>query len=155
MLWTIRLLVQVNRRWVQFTLVRRGYDNHKCHDKPQIGNKAGVWMTSCPEAMSWEFGYFEKHVSWVLDCRRVGLGFTVGQVSWLSNGDKSSWKLTLAMSSVEVELRPWCCEVEVWLWSYADLYRQRSYKLRDAPGVCELRPDIGEFCLYRMITKDF
>ena len=72
-LWTIRQLVQVHRHWVHFTLLRRGYDNHNCHNKPQIGIVTGLWMTSCPEAMGWEFGYFEKHVSWVLDCRRVEL----------------------------------------------------------------------------------
>ena len=32
-LWTIRLLVQVNTHWVQFTLACRGHDNHKCHNK--------------------------------------------------------------------------------------------------------------------------
>ena len=32
-LWTIRLLVQVHTHWLQFTLVRKGYDNHKCHNK--------------------------------------------------------------------------------------------------------------------------
>ena len=37
-LWTIRLSVHVRRHWVQFTLARRGYDNHNCHNKPQIGN---------------------------------------------------------------------------------------------------------------------
>ena len=78
-LWTIRLLVQVHRHWVQFTLARRGYDNHNCHNKPQIGNDSGVWMTSCPEAMGWEFGYFEKQVSWVLDWRRVELVVYWGQ----------------------------------------------------------------------------
>ena len=31
--WTIRLLVQGYKHWVQFTLVRKGYDNHKCHNK--------------------------------------------------------------------------------------------------------------------------
>ena len=72
-LWTIWLLVQVHRHWVQFTLVHGGYDNTNCHNKPQIGNETGVWMTSCPEAMDWEFGYFEKHVSWVL---------AVGQSNW-------------------------------------------------------------------------
>ena len=31
--------LQVHTHWVQFTLVRRGYDNHKCHNKKtQIGN---------------------------------------------------------------------------------------------------------------------
>ena len=116
-LWTIRLLVQVHRHWVQFTLVRRGYDNHNCHNKPQRGNETGVWMTSSSEAMGWEFGYFEKHVSWVL---------TVGQSSWLSNGDQSSWESTWRISRVEVDLRPWRWEVEVWPWSSADLYRERS-----------------------------
>ena len=62
-LWTIRLLVQVHRHWVQFTFMHRGYDNHNYHNKPQIGKWAGVWMMPCPEAMGWEFGYFEKHVS--------------------------------------------------------------------------------------------
>ena len=59
-LWAIRLLVQVHRHWVQSTLMRRGYDNHNCHNKPQIGNGTGVGMTSCPEVMGWEFGDFEK-----------------------------------------------------------------------------------------------
>ena len=34
-----------------FTLVRKGYDNHHCYNKPQTGNVAGVWKTSCPEEM--------------------------------------------------------------------------------------------------------
>ena len=34
--------------------------------KPQIGNGTAVWMTSCPEAMGWKFGNFEKDVSWDL-----------------------------------------------------------------------------------------
>ena len=59
-LWTIQLLVQVRRHSVQSTLARRGYDNHNRHNKSQRGNGTGVWMTSCPEAMGWEFGYFEK-----------------------------------------------------------------------------------------------
>ena len=32
--------------------------------KTQIGNETGVWMTSCPEAVGWEFGDFERGVSW-------------------------------------------------------------------------------------------
>ena len=57
----------MHRHWVQFTLVRRGYDNNNGHNKPLIGNETGVWITSCPEAMGWEFGNFEKHVSWTED----------------------------------------------------------------------------------------
>ena len=134
-LWTIRLLVQVHRHWVHFTLACGGYDNHNCLNKSQIWNEAGVWMTSCSEGMIWEFGYFEKHVIWVLDCRRVELvvywgtfqsSFTVGQSNWVLEWGQSSWGLTLARSRVESELRPWCWEVEVWPWSSTDLYRQRS-----------------------------
>ena len=51
-------------RLVQFTLVRKGYDNNHCHNKPQTENEAGVWMTSCPEEMGWEFGRFWKRFSW-------------------------------------------------------------------------------------------
>ena len=47
----LRLRVQVCSQLVQFTLARRRYDNHHCHNKPQTGNEAGVWMTSCPEEM--------------------------------------------------------------------------------------------------------
>ena len=45
------LRVQVCSQLVQFTLARKGYDNHHCHNKPQTGNGVGVWMTSCPEEM--------------------------------------------------------------------------------------------------------
>ena len=31
----------------------------------------GVWMMSCPEAMGWEFGDFEKDVSWDLTLGRA------------------------------------------------------------------------------------
>ena len=101
-LWTIRFLVQVHRHWVQFTLARRGYDSHNCYDKPQRGNETGVWMTSCPGAMVRELGYFEKHVSWVLDYRwvelvvywgPVQLSFTAGQSSWVLGWGLSSWEL--------------------------------------------------------------
>ena len=122
-LWNIRLLVQVHRHWVQFTLVCRGYDNHNCHDKPQIGNGTEVWTTSRPEAMGWEFGDFEKDVSWV---------FTVDQMSWVSAVGQSSWfllrtnpvgfwmgtgrvdsRLGPCRRTVEVEFRPWYREVWV------------------------------------------
>ena len=43
------LRVPVFSHLVQFRLAGKGYDNHHCHDKPQTGNGAEVWMTSCPE----------------------------------------------------------------------------------------------------------
>ena len=58
------LRVQVCSQLVQFMLMRKAYDNHHCHNKPQTGNEAGVWMTSCPEEMGWEFGRFWKRFSW-------------------------------------------------------------------------------------------
>ena len=97
-LWTIWLLVQVHRHWVQFTLVRRGYDNHNCHN----GNGTGVWMTSCPGAMVWEFGYFEKHVNWVLDCRRVELVVYWGPVQLgvdFGHVESWSWVKTIVLKS--------------------------------------------------------
>ena len=36
---------------VQFTLALKRYDNHHRYNKPQTGNRAGMWMTSCPEEM--------------------------------------------------------------------------------------------------------
>ena len=59
-----RLSVQVCSQLVQFTLARKGYDNHHCHNKPQTGNGTGVWMTSCPEEIGREFGRFWKRFSW-------------------------------------------------------------------------------------------
>ena len=44
---------------VSSQLVRKGYDNHY---KPQTGNEAGVWMTSSPEVIGWEFGRFWKKI---------------------------------------------------------------------------------------------
>ena len=45
------LRVQVCSQLVQFTLVRKRYDNHHCHNKPQTGYEPGVWITSCQEEM--------------------------------------------------------------------------------------------------------
>ena len=111
-LGTIRLLVQVHRHWVQFTLARRGYDNHNCPNKPQIGNEAGVWMTSCPEAMGWEFGYFKKYVSWVLDCRRVELVVYWGPVSWVL-----LWPVQLGVDFGHIESWSWVKTMVLRSWS--------------------------------------
>ena len=49
-----------------FTLARKVYDNHLCNNKPQTGNGAGVWMTSCPVEMVLRIWGFWKRVSWEL-----------------------------------------------------------------------------------------
>ena len=89
-LWNILLLVPGHCLWVQFTLVRKGYENHHCHNKPQTENGAGVWMTSCLEEIGWEFGRFWKRFSWV------------------------------PTMVLRVEFRPWCGEVGVrpWCWEF-------------------------------------
>ena len=89
-LWTIRLLLQV----------RKGYDNHNCHNKPQTGNGAGVWMTSYPEEMGWEFGRFWKRFSWVS---------TMVQRSWCLTIVLRSWGPTMV-------LRSWCPTIVLRSW---------------------------------------
>ena len=60
------LRVQVHSHCLQFTLVRKEYDNHYCHNKPKTGNRAGVYMTSCSEEMVLGIWEFWKRVSWKL-----------------------------------------------------------------------------------------
>ena len=87
----------MHRHWVQSTLARRGYDNHNCHNKPQIGNVTGVWMTSCPEAMGWEFGDFEKQ--------------SVGDKmpNWEPAADRGLWALSDTRLSNPAKMRKKYC----------------------------------------------
>ena len=78
-----------------FTLVCKGYDNHNCHNKPQMGNVTGVWMTSCPEAMVLRIWRFSKIVSWELPLDYVGRQL----------GYRPQWQ------TVEVGVRLRCWEV--------------------------------------------
>ena len=85
------LRVQVCSQLVQFTLAGKRYDNHHCHNKPQTGNRAGVWMTSCPE----EMGRLE-------DLKKVSVEFRpwrwdVGVRPWFWEVEvwPYSWRLTL------------------------------------------------------------
>ena len=125
-LWTIWLLVQVLRHWVQFMLVRRGCDNHNCHNKPQIGNGAAVWRHHAWKRWTENLEILKKmSVGTWLWASRVGSLLGTSSVG-CRMGTSRVGKLTWAMSRVEVELRPWCWEVEIWPWSSADLYQQRS-----------------------------
>ena len=57
-------------------------------------NETGVWITSCPEAMGWEFWWFlKKAVSWDLN---------LGEASWFLSLGEASWGLRDA---------PWFCWV--------------------------------------------
>ena len=113
-LWTIRLLVQVHRHWVQFTLVRRGYDNHNCHNKPQIENGTGVWMTSCPEAIAENLGILKNTSNESrLSASRVGSLLGTSPVDWQMGTGRVGSRLRPCRRTVEVEFRPWCWEVWV------------------------------------------
>ena len=94
-LWNIRLLAQVNSHWVQFTLVRKGYDNHHCHNKPQTGNEAGVWMTSCPEEMVLRIWGFWKRVSW-----RLTLDYASRQLSFCLFGHRVEFSTVAAVVKI-------------------------------------------------------
>ena len=79
-------------------LMCQGYDNHNCHNIPQIGNGVGVWMTSYPEAMGWEFGNFEKDISWELisgHVRQTILCLPLGIENWILCHGVESWKVDL------------------------------------------------------------
>ena len=103
-LWTIRLFVQVQTHWVQFTLARKGYDNHNCHNKPQIGNGTGVWMTSCLKAMGWEFGYFVNKMP-----------------NWEPAADRGLWSLIDLRSSNPAKMRKKYCWVNIAVYPHLQL----------------------------------
>ena len=67
--------------------------------KTLFRNETGVWMTSCPGAMGWEFGHFEKEVSWdsTLDQSSWGWLWKISETVGLSaiGTDSWSWSLTI------------------------------------------------------------
>ena len=75
-LWTIWLLVSVHRHWVQLTLARKGYDNHNCYNKPQIGNGLECEWFHAQKRWSREFEDFEIE-SWELTLGHVGDSWVV------------------------------------------------------------------------------
>ena len=122
------LRVQVCSQLVQFALVRKGYDNHHCNNKPQTENEAGVRMTSCPEEMGWEFGRFWKtHGSWVPTmvlrswCPTIVLrswGPTMMLRSWCPTMMLRSWCPTIVLRSwgPTMMLRSWCPTIVLRSW---------------------------------------
>ena len=68
-----------------FTSVRGGCDNHRSHDKnPRLEIGLGMWMTSCPEAMSWDsYWFWIKAVSWDLDLDKASWFFGPGRGHWV------------------------------------------------------------------------
>ena len=107
-----------------FKLARGGCDNHECHNRnPRWEIRLGGWMTSCLEAMGWEFWWFlRKAVSWDLNlgeaspvegygwaARLLGqwveIGLWAGQFSWglteerCRNSQHSKKCISLSLSS--------------------------------------------------------
>ena len=137
-LWTIRLFVQVHRHWVHYTLARR-YENHNCHDKPQIGNGVGVWITSCPEEMGWDFGDLKKGVSWKLTSGNVRQTFylchlghrELSSLPWSQefgvDCGPESWDLTSGhVRQMPLGIENWvlCHGVESWKVGFGHVDRQ-------------------------------
>ena len=73
-------------------LAHKGYDNHNCHNKPQIRNGMECEWRHARKRWSWEFEDFQKHVSWELTFENV---------------DRKLGYLPLRQT-VEIGARPWC-----------------------------------------------
>ena len=123
------LRVQVCSQLVQFTLAPKGYDNYHCHNKPQTVNRAGVWMTPCPEQMGWEFGRFWKRFSWVPTMVLRNWGPTMVLRSWVPTMVLRSWGLTMVLRSwvptmllrswgLTMELRSWSPTMQLRIWGW-------------------------------------
>ena len=112
------LKVRVSSQLVQFTLQQMTITNHHCHNKPQTGNGTGVWTTSCPEEMGWEFGRFWKRFSWVPTMVLRSWGPTMVLRSWGPTMVLRSWGPTMVLKSwsptkqLKVDIGPWRQTVE-------------------------------------------
>ena len=126
-LWTIRLLDQVYRHRVKFRLRRRGYDNHNCHNKPQIGNGLELEWRHARKRWAENLGILKNTSveSW-LWASRVGSLLGTSPVSCRMETSRVGSRLWPCRRTVKVKFRPRCWEVEVWPWSSVDLYRQSS-----------------------------
>ena len=105
-LWTIRLFVQVHSIGYNFAFARKWYDNHNCHNKPQIENEAGVWMTSCPEAMVPRIWRFWKRVSLKLTVGQAGRQLSLyhwGIENWVLCHGVESWKVDFGLSAIQAD----------------------------------------------------
>ena len=68
-----------------------------CHNKPQRGNEAGVWIMSCQKRWSWEFEDFEKTSVEILLLRFVVGYLTVKRCSWVFY----RWSMWLSFSDID------------------------------------------------------
>ena len=73
---------------------------------------AGVWMTSWPEAMGWEFWWFlKKAVSWDSDRDEICRDLTLDETSWFLSLGEASWGLRDAPRVC------WVSELRFWHWA--------------------------------------
>ena len=86
-----------------FTLVRKGYDNHRCHNKLPDRKWAEVCLTSCTEEMVLRIWRFWKRVSW-----RLTLDHGVEKLSFCHWGSELSFLLLRRRLSLSgLDLRRW------------------------------------------------
>ena len=116
-------LVQVQRHWVQFTLARRGYDNHNCHNKPQM--EIGLECEWRHARKRWaenleilkktpdESRLWTSRVGSRLLASRVGSLQGTNPVGCRMGTCRVGSRLGPCKRTVEVEFRPWCWEVGV------------------------------------------
>ena len=77
------LRAHVHSQLVQFMLVRKGFDNHHCHNKPPDRKWAGVWMISCPEEMVLRiWGFWKESVEIGSWRQRVEFSTVAAEINW-------------------------------------------------------------------------
>ena len=99
-LWTIRVKSSGEQHLVQFTLMRIGYDNHHCHNKPQTEK----WGWSVDDVMPRRNGLriwknLKKRFSWVPTMMMRSWGPTMVLRSWGPTMVLRSWGPTMVLRS--------------------------------------------------------
>ena len=93
------LRIQVCSQLEQFTLVRKGYDNHHYHNKPQIEMCLGCGWRHAEKRWAENFEDFEKRFSWVPTMVRRSWGPTMVRRSWGPTMVRRSWGPTMVRRS--------------------------------------------------------
>ena len=116
------LRVQVCCQLVQFTLARKGYGNHHCHDKPQTGNGLECGWRHAQKRWPENLEDFEKESN-----EFRPLCWEVGVWPWC-------WEVVVRPWCWEVGVRPWCWEVGVRPWCWGVRVRPWCWEVGIRPG---------------------
>ena len=85
-LWTIRLLVQVHRHWVQFTLARRGYDNLVCQTEKSLINYIIKIYVSIGFHKPYEEKFRKLHFRGRQNFSKIDTTWGDKHIDWMSSG---------------------------------------------------------------------